>query len=118
MLEWQMKPAAYIDIDCDLYISAYQALDWALSVGVAAPGRIRLVSHASTRTSEYHLITHTRCLSEYLVSLNAESNLCEMCIPQLQIYEDNKQNLISGFPFSRYTRHGSHPPGNTTPPMT
>lgn len=35
-----MKPAAYIDIDCDIYTGAWQALDWAFAHGVAQIGTV------------------------------------------------------------------------------
>jgi len=35
-----MGPAEYIDVDCDLYISSRQALDWAFTTGVAVPGTL------------------------------------------------------------------------------
>lgn len=35
-----MLPAAYLDIDCDLYSSAYQALDWAFAHSVAQVGTV------------------------------------------------------------------------------
>merc|ERR1719277_1861501 len=34
----KMKPAAYIDIDSDLYISSFQALDWMFSSNLVQPG--------------------------------------------------------------------------------
>lgn len=36
----QMRPAQYIDIDCDLYVSSAQALDWIFSNGIAVPGTL------------------------------------------------------------------------------
>eukprot|EP00242_Pyramimonas_sp_CCMP2087_P016691 CAMPEP_0198209096 /NCGR_PEP_ID=MMETSP1445-20131203/12414_1 /TAXON_ID=36898 /ORGANISM="Pyramimonas sp., Strain CCMP2087" /LENGTH=295 /DNA_ID=CAMNT_0043882733 /DNA_START=710 /DNA_END=1597 /DNA_ORIENTATION=- len=38
--ERAMKPAAFIDIDCDLYISTIQALDWAFANGIATVGTL------------------------------------------------------------------------------
>lgn len=35
----KMKPALYVDIDCDLYISTYQALDWMFKNGLMAGGK-------------------------------------------------------------------------------
>merc|ERR1712060_694469 len=38
--ERSMKIAEYIDIDCDLYISTVQALEWVFASGVAVPGTL------------------------------------------------------------------------------
>jgi hypothetical protein len=35
-----MKPAQYIDIDCDLYVSTKDALGWAFRAGIAVPGTL------------------------------------------------------------------------------
>jgi len=35
-----MKPALIVDCDVDLYISAYQCLDWMFTVGLIVPGTI------------------------------------------------------------------------------
>ena len=35
-----MRPAAYLDTDCDLYSSAYESLDWAFASGVAQVGTV------------------------------------------------------------------------------
>eukprot|EP00747_Dinoflagellata_sp_TGD_P100883 gnl/TRDRNA2_/TRDRNA2_168172_c0_seq1.p1 gnl/TRDRNA2_/TRDRNA2_168172_c0~~gnl/TRDRNA2_/TRDRNA2_168172_c0_seq1.p1 ORF type:complete len:242 (+),score=36.08 gnl/TRDRNA2_/TRDRNA2_168172_c0_seq1:245-970(+) len=35
-----MGPAEYIDVDCDLYVSSFQALDWAFRSHVAVPGTL------------------------------------------------------------------------------
>ena len=36
----KMRPASYIDIDCDIYTGAIQALDWAFAHGVAQVGTV------------------------------------------------------------------------------
>ena len=36
----QMLPALYLQIDCDLYVSAYQALDWMLANKLVVAGTI------------------------------------------------------------------------------
>jgi len=38
--ERHMKPAEYIDVDCDLFVSSYQALDWVFGQGIAVPGTL------------------------------------------------------------------------------
>jgi hypothetical protein len=35
-----MRPALFVDIDCDLYISTYQALDWLFTSKIIAPGTL------------------------------------------------------------------------------
>lgn len=35
-----MRPAVYVDIDSDLYVSAYQALDWLFTQRLAVPGTV------------------------------------------------------------------------------
>ena len=35
-----MRPASYIDIDCDIYSGAYQALEWAFTSGIAQAGTV------------------------------------------------------------------------------
>jgi len=35
-----MRPALYVDIDCDLYVSTYQALDWLFSNKLIVPGTL------------------------------------------------------------------------------
>lgn len=35
-----LRPAMYVDIDCDLYISTFQALDWIFAKGLAKPGTL------------------------------------------------------------------------------
>jgi hypothetical protein len=35
-----MRPALYVDIDCDLYVSTYQALDWLFSSKLIVPGTL------------------------------------------------------------------------------
>ena len=35
-----MQPAKFIDIDCDLYASTKEALDWAFKAKIAQPGTL------------------------------------------------------------------------------
>ena len=35
-----MRPAAYVDIDCDLYVSTISALDWLYASRLIVPGTL------------------------------------------------------------------------------
>lgn len=80
--ERRMQPALLIDVDVDLYISAYQSLDWCFAQGVIAPGTVVYYDDVEVVKADKggELRAHEELTRKYGVTWRHVHDSCWVCV--------------------------------------
>jgi|TARA_B110001469_G_scaffold51374_1_gene49901 hypothetical protein len=77
-----MKPALLVDVDVDLYISAYQCLDWMFTHRLIVPGTVVYYDDVKEVKAEDggELAAHEEITAKYSVNWRKVHDSCWECL--------------------------------------